>query len=242
MTGKRRNRMWMTAQLLKSRLLRRSRYLPEMSTAAWTREVFYQGMVESAAQSLSVSLPPLYPVGGAANWSLLYGLFRIATESKVRSVLELGAGQSTLLLDAVAADRDLKITTLETDPLWAERIRNRVDTEVILCPLAEREIQGRKVLAYRDAPVLDVVYDCIVVDAPVGTKRYSRWASLEILERCLGEEFVVIFDDAERKGEQDTIKAFLGSNRARGASIHFVRGAKHQCYVFSGRFGEVAFL
>ncbi|HUG46683.1 MAG TPA: hypothetical protein VMK31_09280 [Sphingomicrobium sp.] len=227
-------------KFLKSRFLRRSLLLPELDVAALAREIFYQGLLDNAARGLSVALPPLYPVKGAANWSLLYGLFRLATESGVKSVLELGAGQSTILLNALA-DQRLKVTTVETDPDWAAFVRQRVKTEVVLMQMTDREVHGRNISAYEGLDSLRDVYDCIVVDAPVGTKRYSRWASLEILDRCLGDEFVAVFDDAERRGEQDTIKAFLQTSKGRRAQLNFVRGAKHQCYLYTQRYAAVAY-
>lgn len=44
---------------------------------------------------------PLFPVGGAAGALLMYRVLRGLRELPVSSVLELGAGQTTLLLDLV---------------------------------------------------------------------------------------------------------------------------------------------
>src|SRR3546814_16016062 len=52
-------------------------------------------------------------------------------------------------------------------------------------------------------------------DGPQGSARNSRWGALEILERSLADEFIVIFDDAERRGEQEPAMEF---QRMRGGN------------------------
>jgi predicted O-methyltransferase YrrM len=228
--------------LLSNAAVRTSRPILKLFGTYMVQELFYQNMFHHAAAASGLTLPALFPVQSAANYSLLYTILRAVTDLPVRSVLEIGAGQSTLVLDALAQrNPELAVTTVETDPSWAQRIGSRVSHAVQSIPLARKSLYGRETLAYTDLSVLgDRRYDLIVVDGPMGTKRHSRWAALEVLERCLGEQFLVIFDDAGRRGESDTICEFMRRSSAR-VGCRTIRAAKTQFLVFSPQFGAAEY-
>ena len=182
-------------------------------------------------------MPPLFPVGSAANAGLLYVLFRLADEFRGRAWLELGAGQSTLLLDALArAGRIAGALTLEHDAEWADRLQEQVTHAVQHAPLRPASVVGVTTLGY--TATLDRRFDIVVVDGPIGTPRHSRWGALELLREHLADDFVVAFDDAERPGERDTIVKFLELHPA--ASHVFIHAMKSQCLVFTEKYRAVA--
>jgi predicted O-methyltransferase YrrM len=200
-------------------------------------ELFYLEVFNAAAARSGLAVPPLYPVGNAANAGLLYVLFRLLTEFADRHVLEIGAGQSTLLLDALArAGRIASVLTVEADAEWAARIGAQVEHPVTVAPLRPATVAGIATEVFEVRP--DRRYDIVLVDAPVGTPRHSRWGMLELLEAALGVEFVVIFDDAERPGERQTIAEFLA--RHPEASHAFVHAMKSQCLVFTPSYRAAA--
>jgi predicted O-methyltransferase YrrM len=228
--------------LLSNAGVRASRPILKLFGTYMAQELFYQNMFHHASAAMGLKLPAMFPVQSAANYSLLYTILRAITDLPVRSVLEIGAGQSTLLLNALAeVNPDLTITTVETDPSWAERIGSRVRHAVTSIPLTRKSLYGREVMAYADLGALgDRRYDLIVVDGPMGTKRYSRWAALEVLERCLGDQFLVIFDDAGRRGESDTICEFMRRSSSR-VGCRTIRSVKTQFMVFSPKFGAAEY-
>lgn len=193
------------------------------------REVLLQNMFNDAVAKLDVPAPPLYATGAGANYGLFYLILRIITENPVRRVLDVGAGQSTLLLNALAKKYDLEVVTLETDEDWANRIGQRVDHPVLHSPLARRSIHGVDVDGYADLSAVEGKFDLILIDAPVGTKRHSRWAGLELIDRFRQDDCVVIFDDAERRGERDTINRF--STLHEDLKGHYFRPAAAQQFV-----------
>jgi predicted O-methyltransferase YrrM len=200
-------------------------------------ELFYQQLFDTAVARSGLAVPPLYPVGSAANAGLLYVLFRLLEAFPGCGVLELGAGQSTLLLDALArAGRVGSLLTLEHDPAWAARLGTRVAHEVRHAPLRSATVEGVAADQYDTA--LDRRFDVVLVDGPVGTPRRSRWGALELLQAHLADEFVVIFDDAERPGERDTIARFLDLRPAAGHV--FVHATKSQALVFTEKYRAVA--
>jgi len=196
-------------------------------------ELHYQMVFDAAVARSGLAVPPLFPFGPAANSSLLYLISRLLWDFPQLEILELGAGQSTILLDALLqAGHATRITTLEHDARWAATIGSKVGHDVRVAPLRNESVLGVATTAY-DVELAGR-FDCIIVDGPVGTPRQSRWGALKLLQQNLSEEFVVIFDDAERPGERDTIARFL---ELRPAAEHmFVHASKSQCVVFTAKY------
>jgi predicted O-methyltransferase YrrM len=206
------------------------------------KELLYQHLFYQAAAANGLVLPALYPVQSAANYSLLYAILRAVSELPVRSILDVGAGQSTLLLNELSrCNPHLSIDTLETNPTWAARIQSKVRHRVHCVELARRRVRDRETTAYADLSVLgDQRYDLVVVDGPPGSKRYSRWGALEVLERSLGDDYLVIFDDAGRRGEEQTISDFMRRS-PKQVGCHTLRSMKSQFLTFTPLFGAAAY-
>jgi hypothetical protein len=222
---------------------RRLRWVYRLNRWRWATgtlpasELFYLQLFDGAVARSGIAVPPLYPVGSAANAGLLYAVFRLAEDFPGLTWLELGAGQSTLLIDAlVKAGRIGSALTLEHDAGWANRIGARVSHEVRAAPLRRAEVQGAAVEAYDFIP--ERRYDVVLVDGPIGAPTRSRWGALQLLETALADEFVVIFDDAERPGERETVARFLDMRPAAGHA--FIHAMKSQCLVCSHRYRALA--
>jgi predicted O-methyltransferase YrrM len=205
-----------------------------------SKENYYRNLMYDGARGERINLPPLYPVQSAANYSLLYLLLRTCCELPISRVLELGVGQSTLLLNAVSTAKGTHIHSVEAEHAWAERVGRKVAHAIDVHELEARESYGRRCLAYSITPALPKDIDLLVVDGPRGTPRYSRWGALEIADGCLAQEFIVVFDDAERIGEQDTIREFLKSVRPN-ARVHHLGSSKCQLVAFTPKFGAVGY-
>lgn len=186
-----------------------------------------------------------FPTGGAASYSLLYLILRIGAEFKPASVLDVGAGQSSLLW-AMLQRRGLvgEVLTLENDPAWGARIGAQVTHRVMITPLRPTAVGGRTVATYDwSAAKLGRQFDVIVCDGPTGTPRHSRRGVLEMLDH-LPADFALIMDDAEREGEQDTVTAV--HDRLQEAKVQYsvgvVRSAKTQVVFAGGRYVPATFL
>jgi hypothetical protein len=186
-----------------------------------------------------------FPVGGAANYSLLYLILRIATELHPVSVLDIGAGQSTLLW-SMLREKGLvsDVLTLEHDAAWGARIGAQVAHDVTVAPLKRMSVDGRSVMTYDwDPATAGRAFDMVVCDGPIGTARHSRRGLLSMLG-VLPADFAIILDDAERVGEQDTVTAV--HDRLQGAGVQYamniVRAAKTQAVFAAGRFIPATFL
>lgn len=201
------------------------------------REIIYQNLLHRELARMGIDRA-LYPVGGAANHSYLYLLIRICTELPVRRVLELGCGQSTLLLDSLAELQSLEVVSLEHESLWAQQIGKQcAHARVVEAPLIRSRVQQRETDVYDSEEAAAFSADILLIDGPQKTKRFSRWGALRWLEQLAREDFVVIFDDAERRGELDTIAEALRMLDRRG--IRYVatrfRSVKTQFLIAGGR-------
>ena len=188
-----------------------------------------------------------FPVGGAANYSLLYLILRIGTEFRPRSVLDIGAGQSSLLWSMLHR-RGLvgDVLTLENDADWGTRIGAQVDHRMMVTSLRRTIVAGRTTMTYDwDAVFRERCFDVVVCDGPTGVPRHSRFGVLSILDKGrLHDDFALILDDAERPGEQDTVTAI--HTRLKAEQVPYaagvVRAAKTQMIFATGRFVPVTFL
>lgn len=205
------------------------------------QELLYQGVFSGACSALGLN-QAFFPVKGAANHSLLYLLMRISLETDVKRVLELGAGQSSLLFNQLRKHRNFEVVTLEHNEEWARRIGSLVSHQVIYAPLLERTIEGFRSPAY-DLSQLSGKFDFVVVDGPVGSPSRSRWGALPLLSEHIEQEYVVVFDDAERKGEQQTIKEAIRilSASAKYPHVAITNALKSQVILASDRYGYVRF-
>lgn len=195
------------------------------------REAKYATMFNEAFRSKTGNAPAFYPTAGAANYSLLYTLMRCHTELPVSRTLELGMGQSTVLLSALGVEA----VSVDHEKPWVDRMAGQVRHACVHAPLVARNVHGHNVHCYDFTPSK---FDLVLVDGPQGTPRRSRWGALDILDNCLNDEFIVIFDDAARKGEQDTIREFLCS---RDAEIHLVQGSDAQIIAYTRKFSVVKY-
>lgn len=151
----------------------------------------------------------------AVGYQYLYAVYRILNAVKPKKILELGLGQSTKLLSQYAkANKDVKHIVVEHDQEWIDfyKKENEVseNTEILKLEREYRKYKNDdKVLAFKDFKenLKGQKFDFISIDAPLGAnaKIYARVDVLEILPECLEEEFVIVIDDYNRKGEKNTV-------------------------------------
>jgi hypothetical protein len=169
------------------------------------------------------------PVLGAANYSLLYALLSIILVVEPKGVLELGSGQTTVLMNAL---RDAgvwagNLVSLEHDPGWADYLATNVSTPVVLAPLHRHAVSDVMIDGYStdDLPQSPACFDVLLVDGPPGTPRWSRLGCLDFIATRMARDFVVILDDYDRLGEQETAEEIRRVLRNRG--VEFVE----ECYL-----------
>lgn len=207
------------------------------------RELFLRDLAAAGLRDV------YYPVGGAANHGLLYLITRCFTEFPIANALELGAGQTTLLIDALrkSVRPDSRVTTVEHDPDWAGHIGAQVSHSVTVATLVGKQVDGRAIDHYR-SPFFDpsTRYDLVIVDAPIASDHhnaYNRLGAIEIVDENLADDFVIIIDDAQRVGEA-RLAELVGERLAalgRKASRGVVTAGKRQILYAGGSYRRAAF-
>lgn len=182
-----------------------------------------------------------YPVSSASNYSLMYLILRTYMELPATRILEVGAGQSTRLLDALNRKfKKAEIVTLDHDATWADMLSNDVKHKVIHTPLTSQTIGGQTV-QFHDLSVLakHKPFNMIIVDGPIGTPRYSRLGLLSLIQNHMDHtNFIAIMDDAERPGEMQTLalcRKWLTQEKIV-ADENEIKAAKHQRLFMAGTF------
>lgn len=192
----------------------------------------------------------LYPAGGAAGPLLLYCLIRALEELPIQRVLELGAGQSTKLLDAWSRSRKGRFVTFEQDADWAARIAGECDSSsgsVLHLPLVPISTPAGPGHWYAPPPagaLPEEGFDLLLVDGPVGTRRFSRYGIVEHIPEWLGEEWGILWDDLDRVGDLESFAALIERLRAAHV-VHdhlLLQGDRMIGVVFTPAFTPLRFL
>ncbi len=181
-------------------------------------EVIYRDLFLRELQRLGIE-DRFFPVHGAANYGLLYLVLRCYMELPLQRILDVGAGQTSLLLDAL--HRKLgkgEIVTLEHDVRWAESIGAQVRHQVLRRELIDMRIAGQATRMH-DTTGLAGPFQFIIMDAPPGTHRYSRLGLLHLMQTVMDRgDFIAILDDVQR-----------GSRVADSAGVPAVAVGKWAC-------------
>ena len=211
-------------------------------------ESVYQRLVQRDLAKLGIE-DDFYPVAGAANYGLLYLIVRLAKELPLKQVVELGAGESTRLLDALARNGTLsaKIVTIEHNDEWAARIEGNVRHDVICTGLMERAFDGVSFRGYDFSAVpLPGNIELLIVDGPPASteqNRFARLGAVDLLALLNSEAFVVVLDDTERSGEMLLIDKIESELHRRGKK--FAKGqiisSKRQTIFAGGAYERAAY-
>ena len=192
--------------------------------------------------------------GGAANYSLLYKLYKIYDIVKPQNVLEFGLGQTTKLSYQYAeANPNVKIIAIDDNKDWTEIYKKQItmpkNLNITSLALQDFRYKGEVLQKLNEYKGLNRVigktkFDLVIVDGPIGyDKEYSR-TNIVSLSDSLAEDFIVIFDDAERIGEQRTINIFkqeLAKNNV-GFEAFDIAGSKTQHYIVASSVSRIIHL
>ena len=156
----------------------------------------------------------VFPGGWAVGFAFLCVLYRVLDEFRPASILEVGLGQSTKMTTAyMKSELNANATIhniVEHDEEWADFMKNSIDlkkSKLIILPLIQKEYKGSSGIAYEgfSDKVGTDKYELILIDGPFGSGgKFSRIDILSIVPECLADDFVIMVDDTERKGEKNT--------------------------------------
>jgi predicted O-methyltransferase YrrM len=227
-------------EFAKHKLLELFRYNLQPRFEALHAEQTYQGIFAQQCRARGID-EVFYPVGAAASYSLLYLLTRVMSELPVKTVLEMGSGQSTVLIDHLLPEGGSHLA-YEQDADWAQRVGARVKrSQVRHSPLASLSHEGQ---AWHGlSGVQPQAFDLLLVDGPNGTDPLSRFDCVPLVAAHPGSEFIVVIDDADRPGEQETIAVLQRVLKQRGLDfkLNYLHGRNTQAVITTPRYRAASY-
>lgn len=206
-------------------------------------ESVYQRIFDRDLERLGIA-NDYYPLGSAANYSLMYLVSRLIQSFAFQQIVELGAGQTTLLINALKKSGIFNGSgiTIEHDKFWREFVQEKVEHELKLVRLSDNPYPGGYDLSGIDIPSK---IEFLLIDGPPASdeKYLSRHSALPLLESLSQDGFVIVIDDAERPGEAalaERIAATL-AKKGIGCRIGDVVASKRQTIIASGMFESASF-
>lgn len=172
------------------------------------------------------------PYDMAINYSMLYLLTRVLCEFKISSVLEFGLGQSSKFINSYFEANNFLSNhhIIEHNEEWIHFFSRNISTKSTIkkLKLMEKKLENFSVQLYENlSSHIASKYDLYLIDGPNGLPSFSRFDICILAEKFTkGDQFIIIMDDYQRKGEQGTIeklKTILENNNI-----------KFQCKVFQG--------
>ena len=199
-------------------------------------------------------------VNSAANYSFMYSLYRILNDAQPKNILEMGLGQTTKLTSQYAKYfNDAKLTVLESDETWIENFSKNLEIseniQILNLDVETFEYNNTLNLRFIDISkiVEDEKYDLIIIDGPRGfivkdgkneLLDYSRSNIWQMIPSNLADDFIIIIDDYERKGERNTMdktKELLKENDIDIFS-YTSKGLKTQHAIFSEKYRFISWI
>lgn len=162
------------------------------------------------------------PGGWAADYGLLYILYRVLNVIKPKQILEFGLGQSSKMIHQFANYYHVEAVTCENDDQWIRFFNEGRDgdynIEIHKMELETVMFKGMETLTYKDINnfVGEKKFDFILVDGPYGSKHFSRSQIVDIARNNLQPSFCIIIDDTEREGEREIIQEVISALDSSG--------------------------
>jgi hypothetical protein len=151
----------------------------------------------------------------AGNYAFFYVLNRIMHDYKPKKIIEFGLGESTKFvascIEGLKYECDYLIIEQNEDWKSIFEANNKLlaNSNILHCPLISSTINGFNVNSYKDLKSkINYNADFYIIDGPFGSDRFSRYDIYYLAEELDAKsEFIILIDDCQRVGEQDTFNA-----------------------------------
>ncbi len=192
------------------------------------------------------------PTKGAATYSFLYILLLILEKIQPKNILEFGLGQTTILTTQYAKYKnpDAILSVIDHDEAWINAMSEQIPTaeniKIIKRDLEQFSLNNTQNDKYYNLQEItsDKKFDFIIIDGPYGFDRlYPRTNILDLIPNNLAEDFVIILDDAERVGEQNTAKLIFEKLDENNIQYYkfYQRATKSQLVITSEKYKFISF-
>lgn len=211
----------------------------------WEQELLWAQIWHDTIKGISwlENREGMSPGRWAVGYNYLYVMTRILDGISPLMVLDIGLGVSTRLISQyfdAKGDESAKHMIVEHDKKWIEFYlkNNQLSpySSIYVEKLVHKKIRGKSYPAYKDISkdIKDTKFNVISIDAPYGGDAWSRRDILDVLPKALADSFVIVIDDANRKGEKRTVSAIeniLKANKTQYKSRNYK--SLSDCYVIA---------
>lgn len=212
----------------------------------WIQEVYWGQKFSFAIRGSKWLVKANFNVG---HWALgfpaLYILFRVLNAIKPKSIIEFGLGESTrMTFQYVQSFPDVKLQVIEQNQDWFDFFVVEVPgitKNVKMLPVEKRNVYSYETSVYSNLieNISGQKYDLVLIDGPVGSPNFSRSQLIDIIEYdLLDDNFVILLDDYDRTGEQQTAAKCLDLLHKKGVVYNCgsYRGEKTMLAICSERY------
>jgi hypothetical protein len=214
---------------------------PKMIHGLVINEAQFKKKIKKKLQALNWMDIKLHTKGYAANWSFLYLLLKFITEKQPDNLLELGSGQtSKLIYNYILENNNKTALVLEDYKNWYDEFKPNFNSprfEYLYKPLNKQLIGEKEIFWYSfDFNDIEKFFNLIVIDGPAGSYNYSRLGISKYLTSIISsEDFLIIMDDSERRGERQTLEILKKKLTKANISFHIkhIYGRKRQTCLYS---------
>ncbi|XCF07744.1 hypothetical protein ABI125_07745 [Tamlana crocina] len=153
----------------------------------------------------------------AGNYAFFYILNRVLTQHKPKSIIEFGLGESSKFISVFIENylKNSKHLIIEHSQEWANAFKAdfnlSVNSKIRVHNLVKRQVKGVEINAYSNLEeIAGQKFDLYIIDGPFVSKNFSRYDILDLAKKLTSnDDFIIIFDDYQRHGEQQTVKDLL---------------------------------
>jgi hypothetical protein len=163
----------------------------------------------------------------AGNYSFFYLLHRILQDYKPSSILEFGLGESSKFISTYLTNAlpNTKHVVIEHDTIWEAKFNENfslaTNSSIINCALLQTQVNGFTTNSYEKLQnKITTPFDFYIIDGPFGSDRFSRYDIFYLAEKfTIEDEFIILFDDTHRKGEEDSVNAIASMLALKGIEV-----------------------
>ncbi|SFZ92951.1 hypothetical protein SAMN05428642_1021094 [Flaviramulus basaltis] len=164
----------------------------------------------------------------AGNYAFYYVLNRILSDYKPTNIIEFGLGESSKFISIYLDNylKESKHLIIEQNQEWYDNFTNNFklssNTQVKICNVVTKQVNGHETNSYENInQLVDTKFDLYIIDGPIGSKHYSRHDIVDLATRLTKhDDFIIIIDDVNRKGEQETTKDLVETLEKKGVIIY----------------------
>lgn len=183
----------------------------------------------------------------AGNYSFFFLVHRILKDFQPKKIVEFGLGESSKFISTYnSSNANLcEHVVIEHDIEWVRIFNDSFQNNNIHIQhhdLSKKKINGYEYNGYDNVKDIPADADFYLIDGPFGSPNYSRYDILSVLERIRPEqEFILILDDFNREGEQQTAIQILNMFESKGKQVFSVKyeGVKAQFVLVTEKFRYV---